>query len=153
MAVFVRSEIARSGKKERSERRHRLALPIGTKKRFLDDFFRGFTRPDEAPNVSMQRFTALSEELGENLGVGVGGDRHGRVIGLDLRYAHQGLHGNSGNSNGGFYPLGCRVHRRLLWVPPGIFASTVMFRLTGWKLPVRAVVFDTTRQRRGALWT
>src|SRR5882762_5835070 len=47
MAVFVRGKIARRRKKKRSERRHRLALAIGAKERFLDDFFRRFARPDE----------------------------------------------------------------------------------------------------------
>src|SRR5882757_9539181 len=50
MTVFVGGKIARCREKERSERRHRLALPIGTKKRLLDDFLRRFARPDEAPN-------------------------------------------------------------------------------------------------------
>src|SRR5258708_2038305 len=80
MTVFVRSKIARRRKKKRSERRHRIALPIGTKKRFLHDFFRRFTRPDEALNVAVQRLAALSEELGENLGAGLRGCRHCRVI-------------------------------------------------------------------------
>ena len=73
MTVFVRSKIARRREKKRSERRHGLALPIGAKKRFLDDFFRRFTRADEAPNVSVQRLAALGEELGENLGAGLRG--------------------------------------------------------------------------------
>src|SRR5882672_11348203 len=80
MTVFVRSKVARRRKQKSSERRHGLALPIGTKKRFLDDFFRRFTRPDEAQNVSVQRLAALSEELGENLGAGLRGCRHCRVI-------------------------------------------------------------------------
>src|ERR1700730_14965754 len=109
MTVFVRSKIARRRKQKSSERRHGLALPIGTEKRFLDDFFRGFTRPDEAQNVSVQRLAALSEELRENLGAGVRRRRHSRVIRFDLRYAHQGLHGNSRNSTGGFCPLKCRT--------------------------------------------
>jgi hypothetical protein len=75
MTVFVRGKIARRRKKKSSERRHCLALPIGTKKRLLDDFLRCFTRPDEAPNVSVQRLAALSEELGENLGAGLRGGR------------------------------------------------------------------------------
>jgi len=53
MTVFVRRKIARRRKQKSSQRRHGLALPIGTKKRFLDDFFRRLTRPDEAPNVSV----------------------------------------------------------------------------------------------------
>jgi hypothetical protein len=65
-------------------------LPIGTKERFLDDFFRRFTRADEAPNVSVQRFAALSEELRENLGAGLRRRRHSRVIRFDLRYADTG---------------------------------------------------------------
>src|ERR1700676_3352100 len=39
MAVFVRSKIARRREEKCSERRHGLALPIGTKKGFLDDIF------------------------------------------------------------------------------------------------------------------
>src|ERR1700716_3648433 len=89
MTVFVRGKIARRRKQKGSERRHGLALPIGTKKGFLDDFFRRFTRPDEAPNVSVQRFAALSEELRENLGAGLSCRRHSRVIRFDLRYADQ----------------------------------------------------------------
>jgi len=80
MAVFVRSKIARRRKQKSPERRHGLALPIGTKKRFLDDFLRRFTRPDEAQNVSVQRLAALGEELRENLGAGVSRGRHCRVI-------------------------------------------------------------------------
>src|ERR1700676_313504 len=87
MTVFVRSKIARRRKKKSSERRHRLALPIGTQKRFLDDFFRRFARPDEAPNVSVQRLAALSEELRENLGAGLRRRRHSRVIRFRVRYA------------------------------------------------------------------
>ena len=80
MTVFVRSKIARRRKQKRSERRHGLALPIGTEKRFLDDFFRRFTRPDEAQNVSMQRLAALSEELRENLRAVLRRCRHSRII-------------------------------------------------------------------------
>ncbi len=109
MTVFVRSQIARRRKQKSSERRHGLALPIGTEKRFLDDFFRRFVRPHEAQNVSVQRLAALGEELGENLGAGLRRRRHSRVIRFDLRYAHQGLYGNSCNSNGGFCPLRCRM--------------------------------------------
>src|ERR1700733_2225049 len=98
MTVFVRGKIARRRKQKRSERRHGLALPIGTEKRFLDDFFRRFTRPDETQNVSMQRLAALSEELREILGAGLRRRRHSRVIRFDLRYAHKGLQGNSRNS-------------------------------------------------------
>jgi hypothetical protein len=85
-------------------------LPIGTKKRLLDDFLRRFTRPDEAPNVPVQRLAALSEELGENLGAGLR-SRHGRVIRFQPRYALKGLHGNFRNSNGGFCPPKCRTRR------------------------------------------
>src|SRR3977135_1823131 len=80
MKVFVRGKIARRRKQKGSERRHGLALPIGTKERFLDDFFRRFTRPDEAPNVSVQRVAALSEELRENLSAGLRRRRHSRFI-------------------------------------------------------------------------
>src|ERR1700738_1374973 len=89
MTVFVRSKVARRRKKKGSERRHRLALPIGTKKRFLNDFLRRFTRPDEAQNVPVQRLAALSEELGENLGAGLS-RRHSRVICFALRYVIRG---------------------------------------------------------------
>src|SRR5882757_10222490 len=119
MTVFVRSKIARRREQKCSKRRHRLALPIGTKKRFLDDFFRRFTRADEAPNVSVQRFAALSEELRENLGAGLRRRRHSRVIRFDLRYAYYGLLGNSRNSTGGFYALKCRT----LWKPPLFITS------------------------------
>src|ERR1700722_18739341 len=71
MAVFVRGKIARRRKKKRPKRRHGIALPIGAQKRFLHDLFRCFTRADEAANVSVQRVTALGEELGENLGGGL----------------------------------------------------------------------------------
>src|SRR5882757_5455405 len=40
MTVFVRSQIARRREEKCSERRHGLAFPVGTKKGFLDDFFR-----------------------------------------------------------------------------------------------------------------
>ena len=80
MTVFVRRKIARRRKKKSSQRRHRLSLPVGPEKRFLDDLFRRFTRPDEAPNVPVQRLAALSEELGENLGAGLRGRRHCGVI-------------------------------------------------------------------------
>src|SRR5216684_6086435 len=76
MTVFVRRQIARRRKKKSSERRHGVALPIGTKKRFLDDFLRRFTRPDEAQNVSVQRLAALSEELRESFGAGFRCRRH-----------------------------------------------------------------------------
>src|SRR3979411_429031 len=68
MTVFVRSKIARRREKKRSERRHRLALTIGTKKCFLDDFLARFIRPDKALNVAVERLAALGEEPGENLG-------------------------------------------------------------------------------------
>jgi hypothetical protein len=61
MTVFVRSKVARRREKKGSEYGHRLAFPIGAKKRFLDDFFRSFARSDEAPNVSKQHLAALSE--------------------------------------------------------------------------------------------
>jgi hypothetical protein len=80
MTVFVRSKIARRRKKKSSEGRDRLALPVGTKKRFLDDFFRRFTRPDEAPNVPVQCLAALCEELRENIAGGLRHRRHSRVI-------------------------------------------------------------------------
>src|SRR3981081_2459059 len=114
MTVLVRSKIARSRKEKSPERRHRLALPVGTKKRLLDDFLRRFTRPDEAPNVSVQCLAALSEELCENLGAGLRHRRHSRVIRFGVRYAHKGLDGNSRNWDGGFRPLGCRMHRPTL---------------------------------------
>jgi hypothetical protein len=80
MTVFVRSKVARRRKKKGSERRYRLALPVGTKKRFLHDFLRRFARPDEAPNVPVQRVAALSKELREDLGGGLRRSRHSRVI-------------------------------------------------------------------------
>src|SRR3981189_3761042 len=66
MTVFVRGKISRRREKKRSERRHGIALPIGAQKRLLNDLLRCFTGADEAANVSVQRVTALSEELGEN---------------------------------------------------------------------------------------
>jgi len=71
MTVFVRSKIARRRKQKSSECRHGFASPISTKKCFLDDFFCRFARPDEAPNISVQHLAALSEELRENLDVGL----------------------------------------------------------------------------------
>jgi hypothetical protein len=80
MTVFVRSKIARRRKKKSPECRHRLALPVGTQKRFLDDLFRRLTRSDEAPNVSLQRVAALGEELRENLRAVLRRCRHSRII-------------------------------------------------------------------------
>src|ERR1700722_3969612 len=76
MAEFVCCQIARGGKEKRSERSHRLALPVGTKKSLLDDFFRPFTGVHEAPNVPMQGLAAVCEEPDESLGMGLGCRRH-----------------------------------------------------------------------------
>src|ERR1700722_20020088 len=76
MAEFVCCQIARGGKEKRSERSHRLALPVSTKKCFLDDFFRRFTGVHEAPNVPMQGLAAVCEEPDERLGVRLRSRRH-----------------------------------------------------------------------------
>src|SRR6266702_6147068 len=70
MAEFICCQVTRSGEKKSPERSHGIALPIGTQKCFLDDFFRRLTGAHEAANISMQCLAALGEELDESLGAG-----------------------------------------------------------------------------------
>jgi hypothetical protein len=136
MTVFVRGKITRRRKKKSSERRHGLALPISTKKRFLDDLFRRFARPDEAPNVSVQHLAALSEKLRENLRVGLRCRWHGRVIVVRAIYAT---------------PIrGCTA---TLATRMGVFALSSVIRIAGHMINrIGQITIGGIRPPDGRLW-
>src|SRR5882757_178907 len=109
VAVFIRGQIARCRKEESPERSDRIALPVGTQERLLDDFLRCLAGADEAPDITVQCLATLGEELGENLGAGLRCRRHSRMIRSAIPYPYDGPDGNYAKSSGGFPPLRCRT--------------------------------------------